>query len=105
MEPDPEQEFIPACFQRIIEEDPDCNALLNHPNDGEASSNIDTLSAAEISEFVGILSDQQKAIFGPLFMKFVNPYLSNGELAKRFKLTPQRIGQIRKEISELWENR
>jgi hypothetical protein len=76
--------------------------LQNYPINKEEASNVDTLSTAELSEFVGTLSDQQKAILGPLF---VNPYLSNGELAKRFNLTPQRIGQIRKKISELWESR
>ena len=61
----------------------------------------DPFSTVNFKEFVRRISDQQKAILGPLL---INPYLSNGELAKHFNLTPQRIGQIRKEIEKLWES-
>lgn len=88
-------------FDPSQQETEEHDSLQSHPKNKEEASNVDTLSTAELSEFVASLTDQQKAILGPLF---IDPYLSNGELAKRFNLTPQRIGQIRKEIEKLWES-
>ena len=118
LEPDQERDCTQG-FSRVSQEDEEYDSPKNHSNDRKAADtpltterevlypygdrgDEDTLAAAELSEFVGTLSDQQKAILGPLF---INPHLSNEELAKRFNLTPQRIGQIRKDVKERWECR
>ena len=78
------------------------SSLQNHPTTIEEVSNLDILSTVEFREFISTLSDQQKAILGPLL---INPYLSNKALAEHIDLTPQRIGQIKQQIQDLWKNR